>query len=79
MSIIPPQCIRCSSRDISAKYLPFKQMVAERKKIERGGGDEDGYFVKTDSRPSVEGLVLDELKVHDICCRMHLLTHVDIF
>jgi DNA-directed RNA polymerase subunit N (RpoN/RPB10) len=71
--------MRCGSRDISAKYLPFKQRVAERKLVEKGGGDEDGYFVKSDPRPSVEGLVLDELKVHLQCCRIHLLTHVDIF
>ena len=27
---------------------------------------------------SPEALVLDELKLHKMCCRRHMLTHVDI-
>ena len=28
---------------------------------------------------TIEGVLLDELKLKDMCCRRHLLTHVNIF
>ena len=29
-------------------------------------------------KKTIEGKVMDELKLHKICCRRHMLTHVDI-
>jgi DNA-directed RNA polymerase subunit N (RpoN/RPB10) len=66
--------MRCSSRKISALYLPYCQMVAERKGAKE---KEEVYYDKETPKKSVEGEVMDLLGVKDMCCRMHLLTHVD--
>jgi DNA-directed RNA polymerase subunit N (RpoN/RPB10) len=36
------------------------------------------YLSKGNTKKTVEGEVLDDLKLTDPCCRRHMLTHVDI-
>jgi len=76
MPLIPVRCMRCGDDNISAVYRSFKETVAERKKgmVQ----EEDMYFNKDLPISSIEGALLDELKITKLCCRMHLLTHVDI-
>ena len=35
-------------------------------------------FTKSKTRWSPEGIVMDELNLNKICCRRHMLSHVDI-
>ena len=36
------------------------------------------YLTKTNVEKTPEGEVLDNLGLHNVCCRRHMLTHVDI-
>ena len=36
------------------------------------------YVTKDLVEKAVEGEVLDSLGLHNVCCRRHMLTHVDI-
>ena len=36
------------------------------------------YLTKENTNKTPEGEVLDALKLNKICCRRHMLTHVDI-
>ena len=36
------------------------------------------YLTKNNTEKTTEGEVLDELGLRNVCCRRHMLTHVDI-
>jgi DNA-directed RNA polymerase I, II, and III subunit RPABC5 len=36
------------------------------------------YLTKDNIEKTAEGTVLDDLGLHNVCCRRHMLTHVDI-
>jgi DNA-directed RNA polymerase I, II, and III subunit RPABC5 len=36
------------------------------------------YLTKNNVEKTPEGQVLDELTLNNVCCRRHMLTHVDI-
>jgi DNA-directed RNA polymerase I, II, and III subunit RPABC5 len=36
------------------------------------------YLTKTNTDKTVEGTILDDLGLKNVCCRRHMLTHVDI-
>ena len=40
--------------------------------------DEVVYLTTENTNKTVEGKVLDELQLSKMCCRRHILTHVDI-
>jgi DNA-directed RNA polymerase I, II, and III subunit RPABC5 len=55
----------------------------ERERQRNGKGNTDKidrvtYLTATNRDKTPEGLVLDELGLTKMCCRRHLLTHVDI-
>ena len=41
-------------------------------------GEEVEYLTKENTEKTIEGEVLDSLGLNKICCRRHMLTHVDI-
>ena len=45
-----------------------------------GGEDPETvvYLTKDNAKKTPEGIVMDKLKLTRICCRRHMLTHVDI-
>jgi DNA-directed RNA polymerase I, II, and III subunit RPABC5 len=36
------------------------------------------YFTQKNMEKTPEGIVLDKLRLYNVCCRRHMLTHVDI-
>ena len=47
--------------------------------MEAGGDPEKVvYLTKDVAEKTPEGIVMDNLKLTKICCRRHMLTHVDI-
>ena len=36
------------------------------------------YFTKNNTEKTIEGNVLDDIGLRNMCCRRHMLTHVDI-
>jgi len=80
--IIPVKCFTCGMV-IANKYRFYCEQVRKKKLAKRGNGetidiDKVLYLTKefTDKTPEVE--VLDELGLTKMCCRRHMLTHVDI-
>jgi DNA-directed RNA polymerase I, II, and III subunit RPABC5 len=64
---------------IADKYRYYQEEVRKRK-LSRGIDDVDKvvYLTKTFREKTAEGEVMDELGLTRMCCRRHILTHVDI-
>jgi len=75
--IIPIKCFTCG-KVLADKYLYFKENVRNMK-LKRGLDEEQvEYFTKENTRKTPEGEMMDKLGLNKICCRRHMLTHVDI-
>jgi len=75
--IIPVKCFTCG-KVIADKYNYY--LINVRKLKESRGMDVDKvvYLTKDCVDKTPEGEVLDSLGLTKMCCRRHLLTHVDI-
>jgi DNA-directed RNA polymerase I, II, and III subunit RPABC5 len=63
---------------LANKYRYYVEEV-RKNKLEKGMDLERVlYLTKEFSEKTVEGEVLDSLKLNKMCCRRHMLTHVDI-
>ena len=76
--IIPVKCFTCGNV-LADKYRYFQTEV---RKIKKNNNDENidsvVYFTKKNMTKTAEGEVLDKLRLTNVCCRRHMLTHVDI-
>ena len=75
--IIPIKCFTCGNI-LADKYRFY---LAEVRKIKIAQGmkvDKVVYLTKENVEKTPEGIVLDELGIKNVCCRRHMLTHVDI-
>lgn len=70
--IIPVRCFTCG-KVIGDKWLYYKKRVDEHE-VNRG---EDATVDAPDEK-TFEGRLLDEMGITRMCCRRHLLTHVDL-
>jgi hypothetical protein len=75
--IIPIKCFTCGNV-IADKYRYFTEEVRKRKLGKGMDIDKVLYLTKELSEKTVEGDVLDDLGMTRMCCRRHMLTHVDI-
>lgn len=66
--IIPVRCFTCG-KVLADKWNFFKR---HRDEVSRETTDKDGFYEQR------LGEVLDELGLKRICCRRHLLCHVDL-
>jgi len=76
--LIPVKCFTCG-KVIGNKYNYFLREVIKRKEQSGGIPQEIQYLDDKSMDKTVEGLLLDELRLRDMCCRRHFLTHVNIF
>ena len=74
--IIPVKCFTCGEV-LGNKYLYYLQEVKKIKNQENIN-TEVLYLNEQNNNKSPEGRVLDKLKLHNVCCRRHMLSHVDI-
>lgn len=75
--IIPIKCFTCGNI-LADKYNFYKREV-RKLKLERGIDENNViYLTKVNTSKTCEGEVMDILKLNKICCRRHILTHVDI-
>ena len=79
--IIPIKCVSCGTV-LADKYQYYLEEV--RKLKEEQGLDSTAviYYTKEMANKATidktpEGVVLDRLKLFNVCCRRHMLTHVD--
>ena len=76
--LIPVKCFTCG-KVIGDKYLYYQEKVIEIKLERKINPDMIQYLDESNIDKTVEGEVLDTLKITRICCRRHMLTHVNIF
>jgi DNA-directed RNA polymerase I, II, and III subunit RPABC5 len=75
--IIPVRCVTCGNV-LANKYRYYQEKVRERKISKGEKLDNVVYFSSTNTEKTAEGETLDELRLTNVCCRRHMLTHVDI-
>jgi DNA-directed RNA polymerase subunit N (RpoN/RPB10) len=75
--IIPVKCFTCG-KVLADKYRFYEQEV---RKIKAGRDMQVNnviYLTKANTDKTPEGEVLDKLLLDKLCCRRHILTHVNI-
>lgn len=74
--IIPVKCFTCG-KVLANKYQFY---IREVRKAKSEGNDTSSvtYLTNTNIEKTAEGRILDQLGLNKICCRRHMLTHVDI-
>jgi DNA-directed RNA polymerase subunit N len=77
--IIPIKCFTCGTL-LADKYQYYCEQIRKRKLAvgETVRVDKVVYLTKEYNTKTPEGEVLDELRLNKMCCRRHMLTHVDI-
>ena len=77
--LIPMRCVTCG-KILADKWDYYQKEVSTRKKKE--GIKESTKLINVSNistiTKTIEGNVLDELGLERICCRRHMLTHVDL-
>lgn len=74
--IIPVKCFTCGNV-LADKYLYYQRRCRELKTIKKQKQDVL-YLTPEQIEKAAEGIVMDDLKLKKMCCRRHMLTHVDI-
>jgi DNA-directed RNA polymerase subunit N (RpoN/RPB10) len=75
--IIPIKCFTCGTV-LADKYRYYCEEVRKRKMTRDLHVEKVIYLTPEFSQKTAEGEVLDELNLTKMCCRRHMLTHVDI-
>jgi DNA-directed RNA polymerase subunit N (RpoN/RPB10) len=75
--IIPIKCFTCGMV-LADKYRYYVEEVRKRKLEKNIDVDKVMYLTKEFKQKTPEGDVMDELLLKRMCCRRHMLTHVDI-
>ncbi len=75
--LIPVKCFTCG-KVIADKYHYYEREVRKKKSTKDMEIDDVIYLTKDTIDKTPEGQVLDNLKLDKMCCRRHLLTHVNI-
>ena len=75
--IIPIKCFTCG-KVLADKYLYYQKRVIQLKLDKKQEINDVIYLNSNNKKKTIEGNVMDELKLNKICCRRHMLTHVDI-
>jgi DNA-directed RNA polymerase subunit N (RpoN/RPB10) len=83
--IIPIKCFTCGNV-LANKYRYYQQEVLKMKtdnvkslpESEQYDAFRMIYLTKNNAKKTPEGIVLDNLGLKNVCCRRHMLTHVDI-
>ena len=73
--IIPVKCFTCG-KVLANKYRYYQRTVRQ-KELEENN-EIIHYLTETSKEKTIQGIVLDEMKLSKVCCRRHMLTHVDI-
>lgn len=69
-SLIPIKCFTCGNV-LADKYLYY---INEINKVKT----KETYAEKDNFTKTTEGIILDNIGLNSMCCRRHMLTHVEI-
>lgn len=73
--IIPVKCFTCG-KVLADKYQYYERTVRERKVNKNE--EQIVYLTPENIKKTYEAEILDELGLKKMCCRRHMLTHVDV-
>lgn len=75
--IIPIKCFTCGNV-LADKYRFYLEQVRHMKLHDGKSVKKIVYLTGSNSEKTPEGAVLDSLGLTKVCCRRHMLSHVDI-
>lgn len=75
--IIPVKCFTCG-KVLADKYRYYQSQVRELKLSQSMDIDKVVYLTQENIKKTPEGIVMDNLGLNKMCCRRHMLSHVDI-
>ena len=75
--IIPVKCFTCG-KVLADKYLYYTSKVREMKLANGMNVEKVIYLTEENVKKTPEGIVLDDLGLTRMCCRRHMMSHVDI-
>lgn len=75
--IIPIKCFTCG-KVLADKYLYYITKVKELKISQNIDEEKVIYLTEDNIRKTPEAIVMDDLGLNKMCCRRHIMTHVDI-
>jgi DNA-directed RNA polymerase subunit N (RpoN/RPB10) len=75
--IIPVKCFTCGNV-LANKYRYYLEEVRAMKIENKQDTTKVVYFTQKNMAKTPEAIVLDKLRLTNVCCRRHMLTHVDI-
>jgi DNA-directed RNA polymerase subunit N (RpoN/RPB10) len=75
--LIPIRCVTCNTV-LAGKWIPYCERVKEQKRKDGRPADDQMVYLQQTTTKTAEGRVLDELGLTKVCCRRHMLTHVDL-
>ena len=78
--LIPIRCFTCGSV-LGDKWIPYVTAVQEEKNKSKGElGSEPGstYIDLQNPEKSIEGEILDQMKIKKYCCRRHMISNVQL-
>lgn len=75
--IIPVKCFTCG-KVLADKYIYYTTKVREMKIANSIDTKKVTYLTEDNIKKTPEALVLDSIGIKKMCCRRHMLTHVDI-
>ena len=74
----PVRCFTCGNV-IGNKYRYYQAEVRKRRvDMDKENMEKVTYFSVGNQEKSVDGIVLDEMGITNMCCRIKFMTHVDI-
>lgn len=74
--LIPIRCFTCGG--VLANKYRFYEREVRRIKLERNMSDNVVYLTRENVKKTPEGEIMDFLGLNKVCCRRHILTHVNI-
>lgn len=75
--IIPVKCFTCG-KVLADKYIYYTTKVREMKVNNSIDTNKVIYLTEDNIKKTPEAMVLDNIGLKKMCCRRHMLTHVDI-
>lgn len=75
--IIPIKCFTCGGV-LADKYRYYQEQVRQIKLSKGENVQKVVYLSKGNMNATAESIVLDSIGLKNVCCRRHMLTHVDI-
>jgi DNA-directed RNA polymerase subunit N (RpoN/RPB10) len=75
--IIPIKCFTCGNV-LADKYEYYRINVRKEKVKNNLDADKVIYLTNENVEKTPEGMIMDQLELNSMCCRRHMLTHVDI-